>query len=103
MDEPTFLQLAEAAGVWTAYWNLDFREAAPTKYVTNYDLSAFGPFYTEQCQAVLDGTWSGAQRGRAARHATRGMGRRGTAGRQDAVAEVTAKPAWATWWCTPAR
>lgn len=58
MDEPTFLQLSEEAGVWTGYWNLDFREAAPTKYVSNYDLSAFGPFYTEQCQAVLDGTWS---------------------------------------------
>ncbi|MFT3855448.1 MAG: BMP family ABC transporter substrate-binding protein [Ilumatobacteraceae bacterium] len=58
MDEPTFLQLAEKAGVWAAYWNLDFREAAPTKYVTNYDLSAFGPFYIEQCQAVLGGTWT---------------------------------------------
>jgi len=58
MNEPTYLQIAEAAGVWTGYWNLDFREAAPTKYVSHFDLSAFGPFYTEQCQAVLDGTWS---------------------------------------------
>ncbi|MGI9622891.1 MAG: BMP family ABC transporter substrate-binding protein, partial [Acidimicrobiales bacterium] len=58
MDEPTFLQMSEEAGVWTGYWNLDFRSAAPTKYTSNYDLSAFGPFYTEQCQAVLDGTWS---------------------------------------------
>ena len=58
MDEPTFLQLAEEAGVWTGYWNLDFREAAPTKYVSNFDLSAVGPFYTEQLQAVLDGTWA---------------------------------------------
>ncbi len=58
MDEPTFLQLAEQAGVWTGYWNLDFREAAPTKYVSNFDLSALGPFYTSQLQAVLDGTWS---------------------------------------------
>ncbi|MEQ8716655.1 MAG: BMP family ABC transporter substrate-binding protein [Acidimicrobiales bacterium] len=58
MDEPTFLQLAEEAGVWTGYWNLDFREAAPTKYTSNFDLSEFGPFYTEQCQAVLDGTWA---------------------------------------------
>ncbi len=57
MDEPTFLQLSEAAGVWTGYWNLDFRSAAPTKYVSHYDLSEFGPFYTEQCQRVLDGTW----------------------------------------------
>jgi basic membrane protein A len=58
MDEPTFLQISEEAGVWTGYWNLDFREAAPTKYTAHYDLSAFGPFYTSQCQAVLDGTWS---------------------------------------------
>ena len=58
MDEPTFLQISEEAGVWTGYWNLDFRTAAPTKYTAHYDLSAFGPFYTGQCQAVLDGTWS---------------------------------------------
>ncbi len=58
MDEPTFLTLAEAAGVWTGYWNLDQRAAAPTKYLNNYDLSEFGTFYTNQCQAVLDGTWS---------------------------------------------
>jgi basic membrane lipoprotein Med (substrate-binding protein (PBP1-ABC) superfamily) len=58
MDEPTFLQLSEEAGVWTGYWNLDFREAAPTTYTNNFDLSAFGPFYTRQCEAVLDGTWA---------------------------------------------
>ena len=58
MDEPTHLQKAEEAGVWTGYWNLDFREAAPTKYVSHFDLSAFGPFYLEQCRAVLDGTWA---------------------------------------------
>ncbi|MEM8905697.1 MAG: BMP family ABC transporter substrate-binding protein [Actinomycetota bacterium] len=58
MDEPTFLQMSEEVGVWTGYWNLDFREAAPTRYVSNFDLSAFGPFYNDQCQQVLDGTWS---------------------------------------------
>ena len=58
MDEPTFLEKAEEAGVWTGYWNLDFRTAAPTKYTSHFDLSAFGPFYTQQCQAVLDGTWA---------------------------------------------
>ena len=57
MDEPTFLQIAEEAGVWTGYWNLDFRSAAPTKYVSNFDLSEFGTFYIEQCQRMLDGTW----------------------------------------------
>ena len=58
MDEPTFLQLSEDAGVWTGYWHLDARNAAPTKYVNNFDLSEFGPFYTDQCRQVLDGTWS---------------------------------------------
>ncbi len=58
MDEPTFLNKAEDAGVWTGYWNGDFPEQAPTKYVSGLDLSAFAPFYVEQCQAVLDGTWS---------------------------------------------
>lgn len=58
MDEPTFMNKAEDAGVWTGYWNGDFLEQAPTKYVAGFDLSAFAPFYTEQCQAVLDGTWS---------------------------------------------
>jgi basic membrane protein A len=58
MDEPTMLNKAEDAGVWTGYWNGDFLEQAPTKYVAGYDLSGFKSFYTEQCQAVLDGTWS---------------------------------------------
>lgn len=58
MDEPTFLQLSEEAGVWTGYWHLDSRVAAPTKYVNNFDLSEFGPFYTDQCRQVLGGTWS---------------------------------------------
>ena len=57
MDEPTFLQKAEAKGVWTGYWNLDFREAAPTKYVTNFDLTGFGPFYEDQFSKLLAGTW----------------------------------------------
>ena len=57
MDEPTFLQKAEEAGVWTGYWNLDLRSAAPTKYVNNFDLAAFEGFYTEQMQSMVDGTW----------------------------------------------
>ena len=58
MDEPTFLQKAEAKGVWTGYWNLDFREAAPTKYVNNFDLTGFGPFYEDQFSKLLAGTWA---------------------------------------------
>ncbi len=58
MDEPTMLNKAEDAGVWTGYWNGDFLEQAPEWYTVGYDLGGFAPFYTEQCQAVLDGTWS---------------------------------------------
>lgn len=58
MDEPTYLQKAEEAGVWTGYWNLDFRSAAPTKYVNNFDLSSFAGFYEEQMGAVVAGTWT---------------------------------------------
>lgn len=61
MDEPTYLQKAEEAGVWTGYWNLDFRSAAPTKYVNNFDLSSFAKFYEEQMGAVVDGTWAAAK------------------------------------------
>lgn len=58
MDEPTFLQKAESAGVWTGYWNGDFLEQAPEWYTAGFDLGGFKDFYTEQCQAVLDGTWA---------------------------------------------
>ena len=57
MDEPTFLQKAEAKGVWTGYWNLDFRTAAPTKYVNNFVLSGFEGFYEDQFAKLLAGTW----------------------------------------------
>ena len=58
MDEPTMLNKAEDAGVWTGYWNGDFLEQAPEWYTAGFDLGGFAPFYTDQCQAVLDGTWS---------------------------------------------
>lgn len=57
MDEPTFLQKAEAKGVWTGYWNLDFRTAAPTKYVNNFVLENFAGFYEDQFAKLLAGTW----------------------------------------------
>ena len=60
MDEPTYLQKAEAKGVWTGYWNLDQSKAAPTKYVANFDLSGWTGFYESQFQALLDGTWKAA-------------------------------------------
>lgn len=60
MDEPTFLQKAEAKGVWTGYWNLDQSKAAPTKYVANFDLSGWTPFYEAQFKALVDGSWKAA-------------------------------------------
>lgn len=66
MDEPTFMQISEDNGVWTGYWNGDFasaRNAAPTKFVASFELTEFGPFYTEQCRRVLNGTWSSIPEG----------------------------------------
>ncbi len=56
MDEPSFLQVCEKRGVWGAAWNLDIRKFGPHAYVNTYLLN-WGPFYTEQTQKVLDGTW----------------------------------------------
>ena len=59
MDEPTFLNMAEEAGVWTGYWNGDFPEQAPNWYTAGFDIGhGLGPFYTQQCQAVLNGSWA---------------------------------------------
>ena len=66
MDEPTFMQISEEAGIWTGYWNGDFasaRNAAPTKFVASFELTELGPFYTEQCRRVLNGTWASVAEG----------------------------------------
>ena len=91
MDEPTFLQIAEEAGVWTGYWNLDFRSAAPTKYVSHFDLSEFGTFYIEQCQRVLDGTWTSQNEVRLLDTPLGALGDNVPQAARDAVADVTAK------------
>ena len=91
MDEPTFLTIAEEAGVWTGYWNLDFRSAAPTKYVSHYDLSEFGTFYIEQCQRVLDGTWTSQSEVRLLDTPLGALGDNVPQGARDAVADVTAQ------------
>ncbi len=57
MDEPSFLQVSNDRGIWAATWNTDVRQFGPDAYVNTYDLQ-WGDFYTEQCQAVLDGTWA---------------------------------------------
>jgi basic membrane protein A len=60
MDEPSFLQVSNDRGIWAATWNTDVREFGPEAYVNSFDLQ-WGDFYTEQCQALLDGTWSPQQ------------------------------------------
>jgi basic membrane protein A and related proteins len=56
MDEPSFLQVANDAGVWAAAWNTDVREFGPDVYVNTLQLD-FGPYYIEQAKAALAGTW----------------------------------------------
>jgi basic membrane lipoprotein Med (substrate-binding protein (PBP1-ABC) superfamily) len=56
MDEPSFLQVANDAGVWAAAWNTDVREFGPEVYVNTLQLD-FGPYYLEQAQVALAGTW----------------------------------------------
>lgn len=56
MDEPSFLQVANDAGVWAAAWNTDVREFGPEVYVNTLQLD-FGPYYVEQAQAALAGAW----------------------------------------------
>ena len=57
MDEPSFLQVANDAGVWAAAWNTDVREFGPEVYVNTLQLD-FGPYYLEQAEAALAGTWA---------------------------------------------
>ena len=60
MDEPSFPQVSNDRGIWAATWNTDVREFGPEAYVNSFDLQ-WGDFYTEQTQALLDGTWSPQQ------------------------------------------
>ena len=57
MDEPSFLQVANDAGVWAAAWNTDVREFGPEVYVNTLQLD-FGSYYLEQANAALAGTWT---------------------------------------------
>jgi basic membrane protein A and related proteins len=57
MDEPSYLQVANDAGVWAAAWNTDVRQFGPNVYVNTLQLD-FGPYYLEQAQAALAGTWT---------------------------------------------
>ena len=57
MDEPSFLQVANDAGVWAGAWNTDVRQFGPDVYVNTLQLD-FGPYYLEQANAALAGTWT---------------------------------------------
>jgi basic membrane protein A len=57
MDEPSFLQVANKAGVWTATWNTDVRQFGPDVYVNTLQLN-WAPYYVQQAKAMLDGTWT---------------------------------------------
>lgn len=56
MDEPSYLQVANAAGVWAGSWNTDTRQFGPEVYVNTLQLD-FGPYYVEQARNVLEGKW----------------------------------------------
>ncbi len=56
MDEPSFLTVANDAGVWAGAWNTDVRQFGPKVYVNTLQLE-FGDYYTEVAKSVLDGTW----------------------------------------------
>jgi basic membrane protein A len=56
MDEPSFLQVCERRGVWGAAWNLDIRQFGPNAYVNSY-LLQWAPFYIDQAEKTIDGTW----------------------------------------------
>jgi basic membrane protein A and related proteins len=61
MDEPSFLQVANKSGVWTATWNTDVRQFGPDVYVNTLQLN-WGPYYVQQAKAMLDGTWAAKKR-----------------------------------------
>ncbi|NHO31592.1 BMP family ABC transporter substrate-binding protein [Acetobacter fallax] len=57
MDEPAYLRLAQARGLWAIMSNNDERAAGPDAYLSSivYD---FRPYYVEQVRARLEGRWT---------------------------------------------
>jgi basic membrane protein A len=55
-DAPGPQVAAEEAGVWSVGYNLDMTSIAPKAHMTS-PVWNWGPFYVEQVQAVIDGTW----------------------------------------------
>lgn len=49
-------QAAEEAGKWSIGYNTDMAATAPKAYMTA-PIWNWGPYYVEQVQAVMDGTW----------------------------------------------
>ena len=50
-------QAAQERGVWSIGYHSDMSEAAPDAYMTA-PVWNFGPYYVEQIQKVIDGTWA---------------------------------------------
>jgi len=50
-------QAAEEAGAFSIGYNTDMKAAAPEAYMTS-PIWNWGPYYVEQVQAVIDGTWA---------------------------------------------
>lgn len=55
-DTPGPQQAAEENGVWSIGYNTDMQAMAPKAYMTA-PIWNWGPYYVEQVQAVMDGTW----------------------------------------------
>ncbi len=73
MDEPSFLQVANDAGVWAGAWNTDVREFGPDVYVNTLQLD-FGPYYVEQAEGRARRDLGGEDRARPAAARSRDRG-----------------------------
>lgn len=56
MGDNSVPQAADKRDVWSIAWSRDASAVAPKRYVNTTALD-WAPFYTEQFQAVIDGTW----------------------------------------------
>ena len=81
MDEPSFLQVANDAGVWAGAWNTDVREFGPEVYVNTLQLD-FGSYYLEQAERRARRHVDGQDPARPAAARSRSVGRQRAGGGQ---------------------
>lgn len=55
-DTPEPQKAAQAAGVWSVGYQADMNDAAPEAHLVSAVWN-WGPYYVEQVQAIIDGTW----------------------------------------------